>query len=320
MILPLYSQSPPILQPGDDTYYEIYDRLDAYYVPGSSSLTSVSENDDVDNFYKWAQYWKFRMDSNGKIGGGNQILAREIRMGFEPLCKVETDVDEGIVWKNLGPFNSDNTTGQNNFCGGGPLRTQNQGRLDAISVHPDDPNRILVGGANGGIWKTEDGGGNWRNTTVENGFTIVGMRDIIRHPVDPRIVYAATGGSIGLWDLNGSFPHNYGIGVIRSVDDGDTWDLMPYRSNAYALNNKVISLAIDPTSSLGQTTIYGHAESGQMLSFSGAADGPEPWGFVFQECEEIVEIDGVPVEVGLDWFRAINDVEVENDERWNCLV
>jgi len=151
----------------------------------------MGENDDVDNFYKWAQFWKFRMDPNGQIGGGNQILAREITEGFEPECVLETDVDEAIEWRNLGPFNSDNTTGQSNNCDG-QLLTQNQGRLDAISVHPDDPNRILVGGANGGIWRTEDGGGNWRNVTVEEGFTIVGMRDIIRHPVDPNIVYAAT--------------------------------------------------------------------------------------------------------------------------------
>lgn len=312
--IPLFSQGPPILQPGDDTYYEIYNRLDAYYGENTDPIESL-ENKGVDNFYKWAQYWKFRMDPNGGFGGANQILARDIRDGFEPLCELETDIDEAIEWRNLGPFNSDNTTGQSNFCGGNNmLRVQNQGRLDAISVHPDDPNRILVGGANGGIWKTEDGGGTWRNTTIEEGFTIVGMRDIIRHPVDPNIVYAATGGSIGLWDLNGTFPHNYGIGVIRSLDDGENWHLMPYRDNIYVVNNKVISLAIDPRSTLEETTIYGHAEKGQMLSFSGAAAGMEPWRFVFQDCVDEIEISpGVFIEDNRAWFRAINDVEVMND-------
>ena len=264
----------------------------------------MSENEGVDNFYKWAQYWKFRMDPNGRIGGGNQILAREIREGFEPLCEIETDVDEGIEWRNLGPFNSDNTFGASNNCGG-QLLTQNQGRLDAISVHPDDPNRILVGGANGGIWKTVDGGGSWRNVTVEEGFTIVGMRDIVRHPVNPDIVYAATGGSIPLWDLQRTFAHNYGIGVIRSLDDGETWHLMPYRSNTYSESNKVISLAIDPSSTLESTTIYGHGGSGWMLSFNDAAAGEEPWDFLFnnQTC----------ISAGLRTFNEINDVEVGND-------
>lgn len=247
------------------------------------------------------------MDPNGGFGGANQILARDIRAGFEPLCVVETDVDEAIEWRNLGPFNSDNTTGQSNFCGGsGLLRVQNQGRLDAISVHPDDPNRILVGGVNGGIWKTEDGGGAWRNVTMEEGFTMVGVRDIIRHPVDPNIVYAATGGSIGLWDLSGSFPHNYGIGVIFSIDDGETWELMPYRDNIYVQNNKVISLSIDPRSTLEETTIYGHAEKSQMLSYQGTANvnTDERWEFRFQSplCTN-----------GTDWFNAINDVEIEQD-------
>jgi len=312
--IPLFSQGPPILQPEDNTYYEIYERLDTYYGE-DTDLTESTDDKGVDDFYKWAQYWKFRMDPNGEIGGGNQILARDIREGFEPLCEPETDIDEAIEWRNLGPFNSNNTTGQSNFCGGfGLLRVQNQGRLDAISVHPDDPNRILVGGANGGIWKTEDGGGSWRNTTVEEGFTIVGMRDIIRHPVDPNIVYAATGGSIGLWDLNGTFPSNYGIGVIRSLDDGENWHLMPYRDNIYIQNNQVVSLAIDPRSTLEETTIYGHAAQSQMLSFQGAADEMEPWRFVFQNCiDTIFTTEGDTIIDSRAWFRAINDVEVEND-------
>jgi len=297
----LFSQSPPILQPGDDTYYEIYNRLDEYYGEEDPSLTVLTENEGVDNFYKWAQYWKFRMDPNGKIGGGNQILAREIVEGFEPLCILETDIDEGIEWRNLGPFNSDGTRGQSFDCVN-PLMTQNQGRLDAISVHPDDPSRILVGGANGGIWKTEDGGANWRNVTVEEGFTIVGMRDIIRHPVDPNIVYAATGGSIPLWDLQVTFGHNYGIGVLQSSDDGETWHLMPYRDNVYDTFNKVISLAIDPRSTLESTTIYGHSGNGELLSFNGAAnDLDEPWRFAFPDCE------------GSTWFNRLNDVEIETD-------
>ncbi len=263
------------------------------------------ENEGVDNFYKWAQYWKFRMDPNGKLGGGDQVLARNIVDGFEPLCGLETDVDEAIEWRNLGPFNSDGTRGQSNDCVS-DLETQNQGRLDAVSVHPDDPNRILVGGANGGIWRTEDGGGTWRNTTVEEGFTIVGMRDIIRHPIDPNIVYAATGGSIGLWDLNRTFPHNYGIGVIFSIDDGETWELMPYRTNVYDQFNKVISLAIDPRSTLEETIIYGHGERSQILSYQGTAavTEDENWEFRFQSptCTN-----------GTSWFNAINDIEVGED-------
>ena len=35
------------------------------------------------------------------------------------------------------------------------------GRLTAIAVHPNDPNTIYVGGAQGGVWKTVKGGTTW---------------------------------------------------------------------------------------------------------------------------------------------------------------
>ena len=35
------------------------------------------------------------------------------------------------------------------------------GRLTAIAVHPNDPNTIYVGGAQGGVWKTVNGGTTW---------------------------------------------------------------------------------------------------------------------------------------------------------------
>src|SRR5207253_2664899 len=39
------------------------------------------------------------------------------------------------------------------------------GAADAIAAHPTDPNVIFVGGVNGGIWKSADGGSTWTPKT-----------------------------------------------------------------------------------------------------------------------------------------------------------
>lgn len=59
---------------------------------------------------------------------------------------------------------------------------------------------------NEGIWKSTDGGSNWvRTLNVQDAY------DIVVHPIDPYIVYAATGG----WFTTSGF--------YISTDAGDTW-------------------------------------------------------------------------------------------------
>ena len=39
------------------------------------------------------------------------------------------------------------------------------GRLSTIAIHPQNPDLIYVGGAQGGVWRTDDGGASWRPLT-----------------------------------------------------------------------------------------------------------------------------------------------------------
>ncbi len=89
------------------------------------------------------------------------------------------------------------------------------GRLTAIAVHPNDPNTIYVGGAQGGVWKTINGGGTWVPQTDKE--CSLAMGSIAIDPVDPEIVYAGTG------EQHFSGDSYYGCGVLRSGDGGATW-------------------------------------------------------------------------------------------------
>jgi len=67
--------------------------------------------------------------------------------------------------------------------------------------------------AKGKIFKTEDGGNNWR--CVWEGDNLV--RFILFNPSNPQILYAST----GIWDREAY--NDEGVGVLKSTDGGETW-------------------------------------------------------------------------------------------------
>lgn len=115
-------------------------------------------------------------------------------------------------WACMGPFS--------NFYGG----DENNGRVDAIWVHPTDTNTILLGGNGGGLWKTNNGGRNWRCLTdaaIGTASSVLGMAGvqcIAVSPADTNIIYIAQGGRD---QSKKSF--TYGIGLVYTTDGGSTW-------------------------------------------------------------------------------------------------
>ncbi|MEL6867017.1 MAG: hypothetical protein AAFP19_21510, partial [Bacteroidota bacterium] len=161
-----------VLQPGDDSYYEIYDRLNDYYTRQQANRRSSGQQDldsddgEMEQFYKWAQFWQNRMGEDGMLESAMTSMGSFLD-GNLTVC--ETSADDHIDWRELGPFNSQGAldAGGNgsNECTGLLAGHQNQGRIESISVHPNNTNHIVAGGANGGIWRTTDGGANWTNVT-----------------------------------------------------------------------------------------------------------------------------------------------------------
>ncbi|MDE2973840.1 MAG: hypothetical protein OXU64_03805 [Gemmatimonadota bacterium] len=90
------------------------------------------------------------------------------------------------------------------------------GRVTAIAVHPEDNDIVYAGGAQGGVWKSEDAGGSW--TPLTDRECSLAMGSIAIDPVDPEIVYAGTG------EQNYQRDSYYGCGVLRTLDGGATWE------------------------------------------------------------------------------------------------
>lgn len=89
------------------------------------------------------------------------------------------------------------------------------GRVSALAMQPGNNSVVYAGGAQGGVWKTTNGGGTW--TPLTDGECSLAIGAIEIDPVNPSIIYAGTG------EFTNSSASYYGCGVLRSVDAGVTW-------------------------------------------------------------------------------------------------
>jgi len=87
------------------------------------------------------------------------------------------------------------------------------GRCTAIAVHPTNPDILYVGAAQGGVYRSLDGGATW--TAIFDAAASLAIGALALAPSDPTILYVGTGESSGSCD---SF---FGVGLYR-IDDADT--------------------------------------------------------------------------------------------------
>ncbi|MBI4409928.1 MAG: Ig-like domain-containing protein [Gemmatimonadetes bacterium] len=157
------------------------------------------------------------------------------------------------AWTPLGP-------------GAIPISLGSAGRLTAIAVHPTNSNIVFVGGAQGGVWKTTDGGATW--TPLTDGECSLAMGALAIDPLNPSVVYAGTG------EQHFSGDSYYGCGLLRSTDGGTTWTRLG--ASVFDLPSggaKISRIVIDSSTAGGTatTTLYVASDFGLYKSTDGGA-------------------------------------------------
>ncbi len=169
------------------------------------------------------------------VGTGENVGGRHVGFGDG----IYVSHDEGKSWKNVGLKASEH--------------------LSKIIVHPENSDIVWVAaqgplwskGGERGLYKTTDGGKNWRKTLGDNEWT--GVTDMVIDPTNPDVLYAAS------WDRHrtvaaymGGGP---GSGIHKSTDGGETWTKL---SNGIPKSNLgKIGLAISP---FNNETLYAAIE------------------------------------------------------------
>ena len=143
------------------------------------------------------------------------------------------------TWTELGPNPIPNAQVQTGTS------TAASGRTVAIAVHPTDPNIAYVGTAQGGMYRTTDGGTTW-TPMIDNALSLA-VGAVAIAPSQPDTVYVGTG------EAGFSADSFFGVGVYR-IDNASTANpTVTGPLNRDGSNNDVFSgrsigrIIVDPT-------------------------------------------------------------------------
>ena len=91
------------------------------------------------------------------------------------------------------------------------------GRISDIVMDPEDPSTWYVGVGSGGVWKTTNAGTTWTPVFDDQGSYSIGC--LAMDPENYNVIWAGTG------ENNMSCESYFGIGLLRSPDQGQTWEV-----------------------------------------------------------------------------------------------
>ena len=136
----------------------------------------------------------------------NTIPPNAYENSISQLNQLKADgmINQDYPWVSLGPtpgayFNYGNISS----------------RILTGAFNPQNPNIIYIGAANGGVWRSTDGGIQWQPLTDNQPSMAMGA--IAIDPDNPNIIYAGTG------EATYSGASYSGLGLLKSTDGGDTW-------------------------------------------------------------------------------------------------
>ena len=240
--------SPPGIPPG--VFSALLSRILPVLVLLASATAASAQQDDPGG--RW-EFFVEQRRSPGVPGWGARLQVARESVLRRPVLRLPPGgaaarVGASDAWEPLGPEIIESYT----------IST---GRVSAVVLHPADVDVIFAGGAQGGVWRTEDAGVSWRPLTDRE--CSLAMGALALDPVDPDIVYAGTG------EQHFSADSYYGCGILRSSDGGESWTRLGEGVFTGPMGGTTISRIVVDSATAGTldaTTVYAATADGLFIS------------------------------------------------------
>ena len=161
----------------------------------------------------------------------------------------------GTVWVPIGPSPLSQLSGEDN------------GLVTAIAVNPNNNNVIYLGTADGGVWRSGDGGDIW--TPVFDQQPVLGIGEPVGIAIDPSntdTIYVGTSARDG--SRQSATVDQPTAGLFKSTDGGASW-IQPGNAGIFTSQN-INVIIVDPANS---NVIYLASSAGVYTS----PDGGQNW-------------------------------------------
>ncbi len=222
------------------------------------------KENDLKNVKHWKSFKRYEAEMQMHTNGRGEPA------GFEDYIKEAINMAEqknqnsalASPWFPVGP-----NAIPNNLTG---YMENGIGRINCVGFHPTNPNIFFVGVAQGGLWKTTNGGASY--TCLTDNLPITRISDIVIDPTNTNVMYISVCDfeyiGFGLHYIGAKKRHtHFGLGVYKTTDGGLTWNptglTFQLTNGEASLIRKVL---IHPT---GTNTLLACGVSGMYRSTNG---------------------------------------------------
>lgn len=181
----------------------------------------------------------------------------------EQQANAMASASTSLSWQEVGPDTLNN---------GWDFPEPVSGRLLAVAFDPQNSQIIYMGSAQGGIWKSTDGGSHWQPLT--DFMPSLAINSIAIDAKNPNIIFAGTG------EDNLSCDSYQGMGILRSTDGGQTWTVL---GQSLFAGTGIGNILLDPRfegNASSEHLIIGAGFAGRSNSSTESCDDSQPAGQV----------------------------------------
>lgn len=218
---------------------QMIDYLDSMDILQPDSIF-YHEGSEFNRFKQWEAFWEERLSPHGDFS----VYFDNLQQGYDDIGQRSSAYD--VEWHEIGPLDKPTGTMPANYG-----QSAGIGPIEFVRFYKDDPDYMICGSTNGGVFFSDDGGNNWVNAGTDHWSGVSAVSWAEFKTDDPEIIYASCTTPA---DNQPGTIQTFG-GVFRvqkngTINPNSTWQrIADYNSLGVSTNCLIRKLLTDPVDS-----------------------------------------------------------------------